>query len=85
MIAAGNLWGAITTVIITLLVCTAIAMLVRETLKKSPIPLDWNAIGRLIAMSAAFTLVILFSGWVVQQLIPLVSNLQLAHPRLLPS
>lgn len=77
MIAAGNLWGAITTVIITLLVCTAIAMLVHETpQEKAPYPLDWKAIGRLIAMTAAFTLVILFSGWAVQQLIPLVSNLQ---------
>jgi len=77
MVTAGNLWGAILTVIITLLVCTGLSMLVRETAQEeAPEPLDWTAIGRLVAMTAAFTLIILLAGWAVRELIPLAKRLQ---------
>ncbi|MFZ3150760.1 MAG: MFS transporter [Anaerolineaceae bacterium] len=77
LISAGNIWGGIVVVLVVLVICTALAMLVRETpQEKAPYPMDWSAIGRLVAMTAAFTLVILLVGAAVKWLLPLFSEMQ---------
>ncbi|MEL7646413.1 MAG: MFS transporter, partial [Anaerolineaceae bacterium] len=56
MVKAGNYWAAIITVIAIMIVCTILAMFIRETpQEKAPAPMDWPAIGRLVAMTALFT------------------------------
>jgi hypothetical protein len=77
LISAGNIWGGIAVVLIVLVICTALTMFVRETpQEKAPYPMDWSAIGRLVAMTAAFTLVILLAGTAVKWLLPLFSEMQ---------
>jgi uncharacterized membrane-anchored protein YitT (DUF2179 family) len=76
MVKTGNYWAAIITVIATLLVCTILAMFVRETpQEKAPSPMDWPAIGRLVGMTALFTGVILLAGEAVKRLVPLADTL----------
>ncbi|MFZ3070141.1 MAG: MFS transporter, partial [Anaerolineaceae bacterium] len=77
MISAGNIWGSIIVVIVILLICTALTMLVRETPQtEAPYPMDWGSVGRLVGMTAAFTLVILLVGAAVKGLLPVVGKLQ---------
>ena len=60
MIAAGNIWGGLVVLIAVMLVCMALTMFVRETpQEKAPYDMDWASLGRLAAMTAAFTVVIL--------------------------
>ncbi len=76
MVKTGNYWAAIITVIATLIVCTILAMFIRETpQEKAPAPMDWPAIGRLAAMTAVFTGVILLAGEAVKRLVPLAGAL----------
>jgi hypothetical protein len=76
MVKTGNYWAAIITVIVTLIVCTILAMFIRETpQEKAPAPMDWPAIGRLAAMTVLFTAVILLAGEAVKRLVPLAGAL----------
>ena len=76
MISAGNLWGALITLIAIVLICTALTMFVRETQQKqTPYPMDWQPLGRLVLMTGAFTLIILGTGSLVKWLIGLAIGL----------
>lgn len=76
MISNGNLWGGLITVMIVILVC----MLITLTVKEDPLPenqekFDWQPIIRLLAMTGAFTAIILLCGFVVNQIMRLSFNL----------
>jgi len=76
MIAAGNIWGGLIVLIAVMLVCMALTMFVRETpQEKAPYDMDWASLGRLAAMTAAFTVVILGTGALVRWLINLTKDL----------
>jgi MFS family permease len=63
IIAAGHLWGGILLAMAVLVVVMAITMLVPEKrLTETPPPFDWTPIGRLAAMTAIFTAIILGLG-----------------------
>jgi MFS family permease len=76
MIEGGNLWGAILSLISVMLISMAITMLVPEVpLKKKPPVIDWTPFIRLLIMTAAFTVLILGSGWGVKQILIALDNL----------
>jgi Na+/melibiose symporter-like transporter len=59
-----------------MLVAVVLTMFVRETPLKGPSePMDWQAIGRLVAMTLSFTGIILLVGWGVKKLLPLLQGL----------
>lgn len=63
MVAAGNLSGALVSLIVVMIICAGIAMATREQrLGVVPGPLDWQPLIRLAVMTAAFTIVILGMG-----------------------
>ncbi|MGC9522330.1 MAG: MFS transporter [Anaerolineae bacterium] len=63
LVAAGNLWGALITLMAVLVVCAAITMLAPERPPTGPHePLDWQPFVRLALMTGAFTVVILAAG-----------------------
>ena len=69
IIAAGNMWGGILLAMAVLVIVMAIAMLAPEKrLAETPKPFDWTPIGRLAAMTALFTAIILGLGAGVQLL-----------------
>ncbi|MEN6482173.1 MAG: MFS transporter, partial [Anaerolineaceae bacterium] len=77
MVSAGNIWGAILSVIAVMIVCAAITMFVPEKrLIKSPTPMDWKPILRLLLMTAVFTLIILGTGKLVNWVMNLSDGLQ---------
>ena len=77
MVSAGNIWGAILSVIAVMIVCAAITMFVPEKrLTKSPTPMDWKPILRLLLMTAVFTLIILGTGKLVNWVMNLSDGLQ---------
>ena len=62
----GNLWLGLITLMGFIAVSTALTLLVREEpLRETPPPLNWEPFLRLLAMTAAFTVVILGMGRVV--------------------
>jgi len=68
LIAKGQMWAGIGVEVFILLLAMGLTMLVRETpLAEKPDPVDWQAFGRLVAMTLVFLVVILGSGWVVTQ------------------
>ncbi|MEN8240850.1 MAG: MFS transporter [Chloroflexota bacterium] len=70
MIEQGNLWGAIFALITVMLVAMGLTMLVKEEpLSETPPPTNWTPFFRLLAMTGAFTAIILGSGWAVNQVI----------------
>ena len=76
MISNGNLWGGLITVMIVMLVC----MLITLTVKEDPLPanqekFDWQPIIRLLAMTGAFTAIILLCGFIVNQIMRLGFNI----------
>ena len=76
MIEAGNLWGALLSVVTVILVSMAVTMFAREVqLKQSPGKIDWDPIVRLVLMTAVFTVVILGSGWAVKQAVVMLADL----------
>ena len=76
MIEAGNLWGALFSLVTVILVSMAITMFAREVpLKQSPDKVDWTPIVRLVLMTAVFTVVILGSGWAVKQAVGLLGEM----------
>ncbi len=69
MVAAGNLWGALLTLMAVLVICAALTMWVPETPLPGPAArLDWQPLIRLALMTAVFTVVILGAGAAVQRL-----------------
>jgi MFS family permease len=67
MVENGNLWGALLTLSGIVFVCTLITMLAPEKpIKEPPYPFTWKPILRLLAMTGAFTVVILGTGALVQ-------------------
>jgi len=82
MIAAGNLWGALFSLMIVLLICMLISLAIPE--KKpdfEPEPMDWKPFIRLLAMTAVFTIVILGSGALVNLVIRTAAASQQASMR----
>lgn len=73
MVSAGNIWGAIFTLIIVLIVCLLLTLTIKEEpLTEKPTKMDWNPIIRLVLMTAAFTVIILTSGFIVRQIMNLI-------------
>lgn len=79
LVSQGNLWGALITLMAVMLVCTLIAMLVREKrLEKPPFKLEWLPFLRLVLMTGVFTAVILGMGALVRWFMALPLELSLA-------
>lgn len=69
MVSAGNIWAALITLIVILIVCMLITLTIKEEpLKSEKTKIDWNPIIRLFMMTAAFTVIILSSGFFVRQI-----------------
>jgi MFS family permease len=63
MVSAGNLWGALISLMVVLFLCGAITMFAKETpLDEPPTAFDWQPMIRLALMTGAFTVIILGSG-----------------------
>ncbi len=81
MISQGNLWGALASVMGVLLFSLLVSLGIPE--KKpdfEPEPFDWQPVLRLLGMTALFTVVILGSGWAVNQVIRLSAGLGAGIP-----
>jgi len=72
MVSAGNIWGAIVTLIIVLIVCLLLTLTIKEEPRTEKVKADWNPIIRLVLMTAAFTIIILASGFIVRQIMNLI-------------
>ncbi len=73
MVSDGNLWGAIFTLIVVLIISLLLTLTIKEEpLIEKPEKMDWNPIIRLVLMTAAFTIIILASGFVVRQVMNLI-------------
>jgi MFS family permease len=84
MVTEGNLWGALIAVMAVLAVCMVITLRVREEpLAKAPPDVDWKPFLRLLAMTAAFTLIILGTGAAVKAIMSWTLNLPPATSRAL--
>ncbi|HEY4693641.1 MAG TPA: MFS transporter, partial [Bellilinea sp.] len=82
LVSAGNLWAALITLMVVMVICAALAMLVPEQeQEKVPFALDWSPFLRLLVMTAVFTLLIIGMGtfvrWFMQ--LPLDMPLGLWH------
>ena len=67
LVSKGNIWGALFALMAVLVVCMLLAMFVPEVpLEKSRFKLEWLPFGRLILMTAVFTVVILGMGALVK-------------------
>ncbi len=76
LVGAGNIWGGLLVLCGVLIICAAIALLVPEkAIKEPPFEMDWKPILRLVAMTAAFTVIILGSGALVNYANTLISSL----------
>jgi MFS family permease len=68
-VSAGDLWGALLSVVAATVLCMAITLLVPERrYEASPAP-NWKPILRLVAMTAAFTAIVLGIGAAVQAIL----------------
>lgn len=68
MVSAGNLWAAIFTLLVIIILSAAIAMFIpEEKLSEPSQKTDWQPILRLVAMTALFTVVILIMGALVNR------------------
>ncbi len=75
MIERGDLWSAIISLILILVVSMILTMFNKETpLKEQPAPINWQPFVRLVAMTAVFTVFILGNGWLVKQILKLVAE-----------
>jgi len=80
MISVGNLWGALFSLMGVLLVCMLLSLLIPE--KKpdfEPEPLNWEPFLRLLAMTGAFTMVILGTGALVNLVIRTTASVNPDH------
>ncbi len=76
MVEQGNLWGALLVLSAIVLISMIITMFVPEKpIKEPPYPLDWKPILRLVAMTIAFTVVILGTGALVKYVNGLAASL----------
>lgn len=76
MVENGNLWGALIVLSAIVLICTILAMFVPEKpIKEIPYEMDWKPILRLVAMTVAFTVVIIASSELVNYVNTLASTL----------
>ena len=67
LVSQGYIWGALLVAVGVLVITMLLTMLVQEKpLKETPPPMDWKPFGRLLGMTAVFTLIILGSGQVVK-------------------
>ncbi|HWR64865.1 MAG TPA: MFS transporter [Bellilinea sp.] len=71
LVSAGNLWAALITLSVVVVICAALAMLApEEPQRKVPFTLDWTPFVRLLVMTAVFTTLILgmgtFMRWFMQ-------------------
>jgi len=67
LVSQGNIWGGLLVAVGVLVITMLITMLVREKpLEETPPSMDWKPLGRLLAMTGVFTLIILGSGQVVK-------------------
>ena len=66
LVSRGNLWGALFALSGVLFLSMLISLFIREEpLKATPLPIDWRPFLRLLAMTAAFTALILVIGYLV--------------------
>lgn len=66
MVSQGNIWAALITLIIIMIICAAIAMFVPEERQLTPPkPFNWEPVFRLVVMTASFTVIILVTGFLV--------------------
>ncbi len=73
MVSAGNIWGALITLMVILIVCLLLTLTIKEEpLKSEKSKIDWNPIIRLFMMTAAFTVIILASGFFVRQIMKII-------------
>ncbi len=73
MVSAGNIWAALITLMVILIVCLLITLTIKEEpLQSEKTKIDWNPIIRLFLMTAAFTVIILVSGFFVRQIMKLI-------------
>lgn len=76
MVENGNIWGALIVLSAVVLISTAIAMFAPEKpISQPPYEMDWKPILRLLAMTVAFTAIILGSGALVNYVNTLASTL----------
>ena len=73
MVSAGNIWAALITLIVVLLICLLLTLTIKEEpLTEKTTKIDWKPITRLVLMTAAFTTIILTSGFIVRQIMNLI-------------
>jgi len=78
LVSAGNLWAALITLMVVMVICAALAMLVPEQeQEKVPFALDWSPFLRLLVMTAVFTLLIIGMGTFVRWFMQLPLDLPL--------
>ena len=76
MVTAGNIWGALITLSLVVLVCMVLTMFVREKpQEKAPYAMDWKPLSRLVIMTLVFTLIILGTGALVNLLVGMTTTL----------
>jgi len=76
MVTAGNIWGALITLSLVVLVCMVLTMFVREKpQEKVPYAMDWKPLSRLVIMTLVFTLIILGTGALVNLLVGMTTTL----------
>ena len=69
-----NYWAALILLIAVYVVCTALTMLIKEKPQKVASPIEKGAIGRIVAMTAAFSVIIFVLGMVVKFVLPLITG-----------
>ena len=75
MVAGGNLWGGLLTVMFILTISMLVSMFSPEkSLESSPRPLDWQPFIRLALMTGLFTVIILGMGWTIRVLSGWIQN-----------
>jgi Na+/melibiose symporter-like transporter len=80
MIGAGNLWAALIAVGAVTILCMIITLFVHEhPLNRTSFALDWRPILRLVAMTGAFTAIILGTGAAVNAVVRVIAPPHLAE------
>jgi len=69
-----NYWAALILLIAVYVVCTVLTMLIKEKPQKVAPPIEKGAIWRIVAMTAAFSLIIFALGLVVKFVLPLITG-----------
>ena len=69
-----NYWAALILLIAVYVVCTVLTMLIKEKPQKVAPPIEKGAIWRIVAMTAAFSVIIFALGLVVKFVLPLITG-----------